>query len=652
MALEDYRRKRRFETTPEPPPKLEKRAGFRFVVQKHHASHLHYDFRLEMEGVLKSWAVPKGPSLDPADKRLAMQVEDHPVSYFHFEGTIPEGNYGAGTVMVWDTGTWEPVIAPTAGAESKKPSAGDRERAAREMLEKGDLKFRLNGEKLRGEFVLAKMRSRRPGSKGTEWLLIKKRDEAVEEGYDINQQSYSVLTKRTMDEIGGDRKSKVWQSNRQAAPPRGKNAWLAPTLAKLARKAKATRDTEDTEDAEGKRSKSSKRVGARSRTSRTAKARTTKKPSNDEDVEALAAVSAPEKKSKSSASSVSSAWSFDLSSLKGAHRSPMPRHIQPMLATLVDEPFDDDEWLFEIKWDGFRALAFVERGRVRLTSRNQNDLTAEFPNLKEIASRVNARQAILDGEIVALDAEGRPSFSLMQQRGMGIGRGVAIVFYCFDLLYLDGYNLMRVDLEKRKELLKRVLEPSERIRYSDHFLGRGADVFRVAADRGLEGIVAKRRAGCYVQKRSREWLKIKITKRQECVIGGYTEPRGSREHFGSIVLGLHDEKGRLIPVGQAGSGFNHKTHEDMWKRLKKLETNKSPFAHKPDSSRRMHYVKPELIAEIKFTEWTHESEGGGLKMRAPVFQGLRFDKPARECVFEREKSAKAEARKAEKGEAA
>ena len=599
-----------------------------------------------MEGVLKSWAVPKGPSLNPADKRLAMQVEDHPVSYFHFEGTIPEGNYGAGTVMVWDTGTWEPVIAAT----SKKLSAKDRERAAHEMLEKGDLKFRLHGEKLHGEFVLAKMRSRRPGSKGTEWLLIKKRDEAVDEGYDINEQSYSVLTKRTMEEIGGDRKSKTWQSNRPAAPPHGKNAWLAPTLAKLGKKAKAKSNTEDTEDTEAKKAKGKKTKPRATSRRRSDSSKSVRNNESEPDLET--ASSGKKKEKKSSVSSVSSVLDFDFSSLKNAHKSPMPQQVQPMLATLVDEPFDDDEWLFEIKWDGFRALAFLDRGRVRLTSRRQNDLTAEFPDLKEIASRVKARQAILDGEIVALDEEGRPSFSLMQQRGMGIGRGLAIVFYCFDLLYLDGYNLMRVDLEQRKELLARVLEPSARIRYSDHFLARGTDVFRVAADRGLEGIVAKRRAGCYIQKRSREWLKIKITKRQECVIGGYTEPRGSREHFGSIVLGLHDEKGRLVPVGQAGSGFNHKTHQDMWKRLQKLETAKSPFAFRPDSSRRVHYVRPELVAEIKFTEWTHESDGGGLKMRAPVFQGLRFDKLAKECVFEREKSARAEAKKAEEGEAA
>jgi bifunctional non-homologous end joining protein LigD len=652
MALEDYRRKRHFDDTPEPPPKVERQTGFRFVVQKHHASHLHYDFRLELEGVLLSWAVPKGPSLDPADKRLAMQVEDHPVSYFHFEGTIPEGNYGAGTVMVWDTGTWEPIVDEEL---RKKLSAKDQERAAREMLNHGDLKFRLKGKKLKGAFVLARMRSRRPGSKGTEWLLIKKRDEHVEESYDINRVSYSALTKRTMDEIGGDAKSKTWQSNRPAA--KGKQSWLAPTLAKLAKRAKAKPNAEDAKDAEAKQSKNkATKPRATARASRKKSGTTNRGKKTDKDRDAAAiemAAPVAKKKSDSSASSASSLFS-SVSSLKGAQKSPIPRQIQPMLATLVDEPFDDDEWLFEIKWDGFRAIAFVDDGRVRLTSRNQNDLTAEFPGLKEIATRAKARQAILDGEIVALDDQGRPSFSLMQQRGLGGpgGRGIAIVYYCFDLLYFDGYNLMRVDLEKRKELLARVLATSERVRYSDHFLGRGSDVFRVAADRGLEGVVAKRRAGCYIQKRSREWLKIKITKRQECVIGGYTDPRGSREHFGSIVLGLYDEKGRLIPVGQAGSGFNQKSHEALWKRLQKLDSAHSPFAYKPDSSRKMHYVRPELVAEIKFTEWTHESEGGGVKMRAPVFQGLRFDKSPRECVFEKEKSAKAEAKKAEEGEAA
>lgn len=336
----------------------------------------------------------------------------------------------------------------------------------------------------------------------------------------------------------------------------------------------------------------------------------------------------------------------------------MPRTVRPMLATLVDEPFDDPEWLFEIKWDGYRALAYID-GDVRLISRNQNDLTADYPELSELATHVKASTAIIDGEIVALDENGLPSFSLMQQRSGMMGdrhvakdKSVPLAYYAFDLLYLDGYDLMRVDLEQRKELLNQILATSPLIRYSDHFIGDGVRLFEAAREKNLEGIVAKRRRGCYIQKRSREWLKMKITRRQECVIGGYTDPRGGREHFGSIVLGLYDEKGRLIPVGQAGSGFTESTHADMWRRLQKLKNDKSPFAFPPEASRRLHYVRPELVGEIKFTEWTHEGQSGAVKMRAPVYQGLRFDKPPRECRLEKPKRARAEAQKAESGEAA
>jgi len=321
----------------------------------------------------------------------------------------------------------------------------------------------------------------------------------------------------------------------------------------------------------------------------------------------------------------------------------MPRIIQPMLATLVDEPFDNDDWLFEIKWDGYRAIAFIEGDSLRLVSRNQNDLTRAYPELQEIPQHIRASTAILDGEIVALDEQGRPSFSLMQQR-TGVGEGgrrirrtrddIPVVYYVFDLLYLDGYNLTRTDLEQRKQLLASILAPNPRLRFSDHYLGRGIDLFNAAAERGLEGIVAKQRRSCYLPKRSQEWLKIKITRRQECVIGGYTDPRGSRENFGSLVLGLYDDNHRLIHVGHAGSGFTHKSHAEMWQRLDKLKVAKSPFFGKVESTRPVHYVRPELVAEIKFTEWTHEGESGNIKMRAPVFQGLRFDKTPDQCRFE------------------
>ena len=337
----------------------------------------------------------------------------------------------------------------------------------------------------------------------------------------------------------------------------------------------------------------------------------------------------------------------------------MPHSIRPMLATLIDKPFDDDQWLYEVKWDGYRAVTFLEGKSLRLVSRNQNDLTAAYPELHDLPHTIRARTAVLDGEIVALDDEGRSSFSLMQQR-TGVGEGgrrirrtrddIPVVYYVFDLLYLDGYDVTQADLELRKQLLASIITTSDLLRYSDHYIGSGNALFDAAAQHGLEGIVAKRRRSCYVQKRSSEWLKIKVMKRQECVIGGYTDPRGSRPNFGSLVLGLYDNKGRLIPVGQAGSGFTEQTHTQMWKRLHTLETDRTPFFGKVESDRRVHYVRPELVAEIRFTEWTHEGQSGAVKMRAPVYQGLRFDKRPEECRFEVAVSTEKAVRQAQSGE--
>jgi bifunctional non-homologous end joining protein LigD len=590
VALEEYKRKRKFDSTPEPAGELAAKEGHRFVVQKHRATRLHYDFRLEMDGVLKSWAVPKGPSLDPADKRLAMQVEDHPVSYFDFEGIIPEGNYGAGTVMVWDLGTWEPV-------------GGD----PHEMLAKGDLKFNLHGEKLKGGFVLARMKSRRLGSKGTEWLLIKHRDEYVQPGFDIDKLDYSVLTHRSLAEIAGDHGSAEWESSRKSTGRSSrKNAWLADALAK---------------------SDEAKQASAPATAMKSAAKTASAKKAAKREPEMAARKSKSRVKAKDDSDGDASSRGFDFQSLKSAQHAEMPGVIHPMLATLIEEPFDSDDWLFEIKWDGYRALAYINDGSVRLVSRNGNDLTRQFPELQSLADHFRGEQAVIDGEIAALDAEGT--------RRTAPDHSIPIVYYAFDLLYADGYNLMRVDLEKRKEALAAVLKTDALVRYSDHFVGEGKNLYHAARERGLEGIVAKRRNSCYIEKRSREWLKMKITRRQEAVIGGYTEPRGSREHFGSIVLGLYDDKGRLIPVGQAGSGFTAKTHEAMWQRLKKLETSKNPFHGKVESDRKVHWLKPELVAEIKFTEWTHEGPTGGVKMRAPVYEGLREDKDPKECVFEK-----------------
>jgi bifunctional non-homologous end joining protein LigD len=345
-----------------------------------------------------------------------------------------------------------------------------------------------------------------------------------------------------------------------------------------------------------------------------------------------------------------------LAQTTNARRGAMPREIHPMLATLVEGPFDDPQWFYEVKWDGYRAVVFINDGRTRLVSRNQNDLTGEFPEIAQAMADLPVENAIIDGEVVALDEEGRPSFSLMQQRtGMTSpgtrgprNRALPIVYYAFDLLYLNGHNLMPAPLEQRKSLLQQII-PADKgfVRYSDHYAEKGTALYGVARDKGLEGIVAKLRTGAYVQKRSREWLKIKITRRQECVIAGYTDPKGSRENFGSIVLGLYDKDGGLVHVGNAGSGFTASTHAALWKKLNALKTDKNPFGEKIESTRRPYWLKPELVAEIKFSEWTHEGERGGFKMRAPIFQGLRLDKKPRECVFEFPRRTQAEVRKAE-----
>jgi bifunctional non-homologous end joining protein LigD len=611
MALEEYKRKRRFEETPEPPPKVEKKSKHRFVIQKHRATRLHYDFRLELDGVLKSWAVPKGPSLDPADKRLAMQVEDHPVSYFDFEGIIPEGNYGAGSVMVWDVGTWFPLSPVTVNGKYEPGTDAD----ARAMLDKGDLKFRLAGKKIKGDFGLIHIKSRRSGSKGTEWLLIKKHDEYEQAAYDIDKFDKSVLSKRNMAQIAGDEGSREWKSSRPASRGKLKAAWLADTLAKIDKKKSKNQSVRhDQENHAAERPQKHQRLDKSSWSS------------------AFSVV-----KRSSSESPVFSV----VKSLPGAIGTSMPTAIHPMLAISTDKPFDDPDWLFEIKWDGYRAVCFLAEGKITLMSRTQNDLTARFSELKGLANSVHAKTAILDGEVVALDDEGRPSFSLMQQRTgfqrwgrSGPGRAdVPILYYAFDLLYLDGYDLRRVPLEQRKDALQRVIDTTGFLRFSDHYPAQGKALFAVAKQKGLEGILAKRKESLYEERRSGQWLKIKITRTVECVIGGYTDPEGSREYFGSIVLGLYDKKGDLIHVGQAGTGFDRKLLKEIYQLLHARETAKNPFHGPVDAPRTAHWVKPELVAEIKFTEWTHETAEGGVKLRAPVFMGLRDDKKPEECTF-------------------
>ena len=606
MALEEYKRKRRFSETPEPPPKLEKSKGHRFVVQRHRATRLHYDFRLEMEGVLKSWAVPKGPSLNPGDKRLAMAVEDHPVSYFDFEGIIPEGNYGAGTVMVWDVGTWEPLSPVPVNGEYV--SGTESEAAA--MIKKGDLKFRLQGKRLNGDFALIHIKARRPGSKGNEWLMIKKQDKYVDEKFDIDKYDKSVLSNQTMAQIAGDEGSAEWQSSKKASRGGVKAAWLADTIAKLDKRKKA------------------------------GVAKPTQKDKLKPDKSGAKKKAPVSVESTDSDSSASPAGNVLVKDLKGALKRPIPTAIQPMLASIAEDPFDDPSWLFEIKWDGYRVVSFIEDGTVRMVSRNQNDLGPRYPELNALPKLVNAKSAILDGEVVVLDEQGRPSFSLMQQR-TGIrahGRqapsrpDLPIIYYVFDLIYLDGYDLRRVALDDRKRVLRGILPSGELVRYSDHHAGQGMALFQAAKQKGLEGIVAKKCNSCYEERRTREWLKIKITQTVDCVIGGFTNPEGARQYFGSLALGLYNDKKQLIHVGNAGTGFNQATLKQICEVLTELEIKKAPFTGAVDA-RNVHWVKPDRVAEVKFSEWTHETSEGGLKLRAPVFLGLRDDKNPEDCTF-------------------
>jgi bifunctional non-homologous end joining protein LigD len=607
MSLDEYKRKRRFEATPEPPPEIDSTGSHRYVIQRHEATRLHYDFRLEMDGVLKSWAVPKGPSLDPDDKRLAMQVEDHPVSYFSFEGIIPEGNYGAGTVMVWDVGEWLPLSpVPVNG---KFVPGTDKEAA--DMLAKGDLKFRLNGKKLHGDFAIIRMKSRRPGTKGNEWLLIKKRDDDVVEGYDAEEYDNSALTNRSMREIAAQHDAE-WVSRPAGPKGRLKAAWLANAVAKLDEKKLAEKEL-----AAGKGKKN-----------------TSKKKTVQHDTPA----------SRESVKPVPVPAPAILTEPAAPKAIPMPEEIHPMLATAVTKPFNDAAWLFEVKWDGYRAVAFVKNKSVRLVSRNQNDLTAQYAELAAIPGQLKATSAILDGEIVALDEEGRPSFSQMQQRTgftspkkRGARKpGIPILYYAFDLLYLDGMDLRKLPLEERKKKLAGLIQAdgSEgNLRYSDHVDAKGLDLFEVARQKGLEGIVAKRKSSVYEERRSANWLKIKITQTLDCVVGGYTLPKAGRKFFGSVVLGLYDGKGQLIHVGQAGSGFTEATLASVWKELKSRETAKNPFTGKVEALRETSWVRPELVAEIKFGEWTHPGDTTP-KLRAPVFLRLRGDKAPEDCVLD------------------
>ncbi len=519
MNLKDYASKRKFEKTPEPEPGPEPRKDrLVFVVHKHAASRLHYDLRLEMEGVLKSWAVPKGPSLDPSVKRMAVHVEDHPLEYRDFEGVIPEGNYGAGSVIIWDRGVY------------RHPSTIDEEESERLLLEgfrKGDLKFVLAGRKLRGEFALVKM-----ARDAKTWLLLKKKDRYATAD-PVLTENRSVQSQKTLLDVSAD--------DREELPAETEN-----------------------------------RIRVR------------------EAMESALYLQAPEQS--------------------------MPAGIQPMLATLTREPFDHPDWLFEGKWDGYRAIAEVREGAIALSSRNGLSLERKFPPVAEALRKLRF-DAVLDGEVVVVDDQGRPDFQALQHyTGTGKGR---LLYYVFDLLHFAGRDLTGLPLRRRKELLKQILASGPTIRVSDHVAGEGKLFFQVVKEKGLEGIVAKHRESTYEPgRRSRQWLKVKTQLTQEAVIGGFTEPGGGRNFFGSLVLGMF-EGDTLVPVGSVGSGFSEKDLQHIRERLEPFIIRESPFGTDPETAGRAIWVRPELVCEVAFSGWTSDAV-----MRHPVFLRLREDKQA------------------------
>ena len=522
-ALERYRHKRDFDRTPEPrakPVRATKKSQLRFVIQKHWASRLHYDFRLELDGTLKSWAVPKGPSLDPKVKRMAVEVEDHPLDYAGFEGEIPEGEYGAGKVMVWDEGSWEPI--------------GDPAKSYRE----GRLKFQLRGHKLQGQWALVRMAAR--DGKRAAWLLIKERDALAR-----SELEYSVV-----DE----------QPDSVKHTPR--------------------------------------KVAAKQR--------------------------APSSKSKAQAQA-------------------LPKTLAPQLATLVKQaPVDAADWIFEIKFDGYRMLARVEGHAPQLLTRNGNDWTKPLSSLAKAVKALKLPDGWYDGEIVVPDEQGLPDFGALQNALDGEG-GDDIVFYLFDLPFCEGEDLRGQPLHRRRARLQEILQKrsSERLRFSQEFTATARDLVSSACQLGLEGIIGKRRDSTYRGQRSDDWIKLKCSQRQEFVIGGCTDPEGARKGFGALLLGVHDDKGRLRYAGKVGTGFDDRALKGLHQQLTAIASRQCPFVD-PDAERGVHWVKPRLIAEVSFGSWTKAG-----RIRHASFHALRSDKPPKAIIREVARAAPGKRRKAD-----
>lgn len=549
MALDKYNQKRNASKTPEPFGGETTDDKLRFVIQKHAASHLHYDFRLEMEGVLKSWAVPKGPSLDTDIKRLAMMVEDHPYDYRNFEGIIPKGQYGGGTVIVWDEGTYEP-------ADLKKPTKAEADKHLLHQLHSGKLKFILKGKKLKGEFALIKASGRGENS----WLLMKLDDKYATKD-DITLKDKSVKSNKTLEQVAETSKTIYGQ----------------------------------------------KPVGTK-----------------QDDLT---------KKTKIKAEVVNAEHDPEKLLQKGI-TAKIPQKVKPMLATLVSKPFDDPDWRYEVKWDGYRSLAYINKGKVELLSRNNKSFTEKYYPLAQALSEFTIN-AVLDGEILVIGKDGKANFGALQNwRSEADGD---LVFYAFDLLWYERKNIMQLPLIERQSILKEILPTNDdRIRLSQVFNANGLEFFAAAEKMGLEGIMAKRSNSTYnPDSRSKDWLKIKVSNRQEVVIGGYTNNEGSNKPFSSLLLGVF-ENGKFEYVGKVGTGFTEKKQKEMLEIFDPLIIAESPFGFEPDVNKPSRFrpnppkatatwLKPEIVCEVSYTEVTSDGV-----FRHPSFQGLRSDKSAKD----------------------
>jgi len=555
LSIREYHNKRNFTKTPEPPGNTEQQEnkgyqrtgnGLRFVVQKHDATRLHYDFRLETkDSVLKSWAVPKGISLDPKVKRLAVMTEDHPLDYLLFEGTIPQGNYGAGTVIVWDTGSY----------------TTDEELS--DQLQNGKVIITLFGQKLKGRLLLIRHKTKE--LKDSQWLLIKGNDQYVSDEDLTLTRPDSVLTRRMNED--------------------------------LVRK--------ELEESDYKRIKQQKDLIEINFT-------------NTDKVE----------KRKQ---------------IKPSHYTRFPSTIKPMLGKLLDVPFDSREWVFEVKWDGVRSILFINKVEhiVELRSRNDKSITHRYPELlSPLKSAINCMEsAILDGEIVVLNEKGFPDFQ-MHQRRMNVdyskdierlAKELPSTYYFFDILYLEGKNLQSLPFVDRRQILSSVIIPNDRIKISDFIEEKGIDTFQKLRDFNLEGMMAKKKSGQYIQgARSADWLKIKNVQTQDCIVIGYTKGEGNRQnYFGSLLLTMYDEKGELVFVGHTGSGFDFNLLDKIYRRLEKMKIESCPIRYVPYTNREPVWVRPELVVEVKFHGWTNDRI-----MRAPIFLRVREDKPPSECRIE------------------